>query len=350
MSDVLQLMETIAPAVLWLDEIEKGFAGADDEANRDATMAHLMGQFLIWMGERKSPVFVVATANSISNLPPEMLRRGRFDELFFIDLPNYHERKQIFEIHLAKRGWKAENYDTDELAANTDGFSGAEIEQVVNSAIVDAFDEGKVVTQKDLNDSRDQTVPLSTTMRESIFELREWARTRCRQATSDSRVSQMLDEEKRRGEIMEATTSPSKEKWKELATYGQLKGAVVEYIRVRDNVTFPQIQKDFAEFLNTEGEQGLALRSDPNVVLWVGMSQELCELLSKMIAAKRLYLHAADQRAHDETQTLTRLKRLTEMPEESLKQPGWLPVVLRDLPPDSGSGRFARVARVKLSR
>ncbi len=350
MSDVLRLMETIAPAVLWLDEIEKAFAGADEDINRDSTMAHLMGQFLIWMGERTAPVFVVATANSIANLPPEMLRRGRFDELFFIDLPNFHERKAIFDIHLEKRGWNPENYDTEKLAAKTEEFSGAEIEQIVSAAIVDAFDEGKVVTQKDLLVSREQTVPLSTTMREEIFELREWARTRCRQATSDSRVAQMLDEEKRRGHTIAEAAGPSKEKWRELAQYGQLKGALVEFVHMRDNVTFAQLQAEFADYLETAGEQGLALKSDPNVVLWVGMSQELCELLSKLIAAKRLYLHPAEKHVRESMEPLARLTMLPELPLDPLKHPGWLPVIVRDLPPEMGSGRFARVARMMLSR
>jgi ATP-dependent 26S proteasome regulatory subunit len=350
MNDVLVLMETIAPAVLWLDEIEKGFAGAGDESNRDVTMTRLMGQFLTWMSERQAPVFVVATANSVTNLPPEMLRRGRFDELFFIDLPNFHERKQIFEIHLAKRDWKPSHYNTDELAGATEGFSGAEIEQIVISAILDAFDRGSVLTQKDIHEAREQTVPLSVTVEEPIFELREWARGRCRQATSDSRVVQMLDEEHRRGETMlEGAPSP-KGKWADLAQYGQLKAAIVEYVRSQDNVTFPQLQEDFAEYLETTGEQGLALRSDHNVVLWVGMSRELAEVLSKIIDAKRLYLHPAEEKAYESGQKLARLKLLPELPPTALKQPGWLPVFLRDRPPAAGSGRFGRVTRVKLSR
>lgn len=350
MNDVLRLMETVAPAVLWLDEIEKGFAGAGEESNRDVTMTRLMGQFLTWMSERRAPVFVVATANAVTNLPPEMLRRGRFDELFFIDLPNFHERKQIFEIHLTKRGWKPEHYDTDELAAGTEGFSGAEIEQIVISAILDAFDRGRVLTQSDLHEARDQTVPLSVTAEESIFALREWARGRCRQATSDSRVVQMLDEEHRRGETMPADAPSPKGKWADLAQYGQLKAAIVEYVRSRDKVTFPQLQDDFAEYLPTAGEQGLALRSDHNVVLWVGMSRELAEMLAKMLEAKRLYLHPAEEKAYEPGQQLAKLKLLPELPATPLKQPGWLPVTLRDRPPASGSGRFGRVTRVKLSR
>ena len=195
--DVLRLMETIAPAVLWLDEIEKGFAGVggDGDKSGDATMSRLMGSFLTWMEARKASVFVVATANSVANLPPEMLRRGRFDELFFVDLPNYHERKHIFAIHLAKRGWKPDKYDVSALSQKTEGYSGAEIEQIVNSAMIDAYGQGRVLAQEDLEKSREQSVPLSITMEEKVFELREWASSRCRRATSDSRVTQMLEEE-----------------------------------------------------------------------------------------------------------------------------------------------------------
>src|SRR6185295_11678457 len=142
MRNVLRLMETIAPAVLWLDEVEKGFAGVGgdgDNSGGDATMSRIMGGFLTWMEARKAAVFVVATANSVANLPPEMLRRGRFDELFFVDLPNYHERKHIFAIHLSKRGWKPEKYDLSKLSNKTEGYSGAEIEQIVVSAMIDAY-------------------------------------------------------------------------------------------------------------------------------------------------------------------------------------------------------------------
>ena len=149
--DVLRLMETIAPAVLWLDEIEKGFAGlGEDSQGQDSVMARLFGSFLTWMEGRKQPVFVVATANSVANLPPELLRRGRFDELFFVDLPNYHERLDILGIHLSKRGWKPEKYDLESIANRTEGFSGAELEQIVVSAMIDSFGQGRLLSQEDL--------------------------------------------------------------------------------------------------------------------------------------------------------------------------------------------------------
>jgi len=126
-----------------------------------------------------------------------MLRRGRFDELFFINLPNYHERKDIIDIHLKKRKLDPSKYDINQLANKTEGYSGAEIEQLIISATFEAYTAGRGVTQEDLINSQEMTVPLSVTMEEKIFELREWARTRCRPATPDSRVMQMLEEESR---------------------------------------------------------------------------------------------------------------------------------------------------------
>src|SRR5205823_7071939 len=250
--DVLRLMETIAPAVLWLDEIEKGFAGVggDGDKSGDATMSRLMGSFLTWMEARKASVFVVATANSVANLPPEMLRRGRFDELFFVDLPNFHERKHIFSIHLAKRGWKPDKYDVSALSHKTEGYSGAEIEQIVNSAMIDAYGQGRVLAQEDLEKSREQSVPLSITMEEKVFELREWASSRCRRATSDSRVTQMLEEEQRHAEFLKED-EPAKEPWMELAEHGQLNAALVEYLRANGQAAFPTLQEDFGPFLTT---------------------------------------------------------------------------------------------------
>jgi ATP-dependent 26S proteasome regulatory subunit len=354
MRDVLTLMEMIAPAVLWLDEIEKGFAGTAGEGPKDSTMSRMMGGLLTWMEEHRAPVFVVATANSVQDLPPEMLRRGRFDELFFIDLPNYHERKNVFEIHLAKRGWKPEKYDIAELASRTEGYSGAEIEQIVISAMLEAFDQKRILTDKDLENARENTVPLSVTMEEKIFELREWARSRCRPATPDSRVLQMLEDEQRHSggstAVFEELVSPESGEWVALAEHGQLSTAVVEFVRKKDHVTFPQLQEAFAQYIETSGEQGLALRSDPNVVLWVGMSQELAELISKLIAGKRLYLHQTDAGRYKANGKQLKLTPLESLPEDRIAKPAWLPTCLRDLPPEGGSGRFGRVARMKLSR
>jgi SpoVK/Ycf46/Vps4 family AAA+-type ATPase len=197
MREALRTVENVAPAVLWLDEVEKAFGGVGNEGGGDGTLTRIFGSFLTWLQDQTKPIFVMATANSVTNLPPELLRRGRFDELFFINLPNYHERQQIFEIHLGKRGWKPGNYNIEQLSERTEGYSGAEIEQVVISAMFDAYTNGRKLSQQDLLDSQEQTVPLSVTMEEKIFELREWARTRCRPATPDSRVIRMLEEENR---------------------------------------------------------------------------------------------------------------------------------------------------------
>ena len=196
--EVLRTIETVSPTVLWLDEVEKAFSGVSAEGGGDGTLTRLFGTFLTWLQDHGKAIFTIATANSVTTLPPEMLRRGRFDELFFINLPNYHERKDILRIHLTKRGLKPESYDIDELSDKTEGYSGAELEQVVISAVFDAYTTGRKVTQQDLLNSQEMTVPLSVTMEEKIFELREWARTRCRPATPDSRVMQMLEEESRR--------------------------------------------------------------------------------------------------------------------------------------------------------
>lgn len=196
MREALATLETIAPVVLWLDEVEKAFGGVG-EGGGDGTLTRLFGTFLTWMQDHSKPIFVIATANSVANLPPEMLRRGRFDELFFINLPNYHERKQILEIHLRKRRLDPKYFDIEKLARETEGYSGAELEQVIVSSMFEAYSSGGKLTQTHLDDAREQTVPLSVTMEEKIFELREWARTRCRPATPDSRVMQMLEEESR---------------------------------------------------------------------------------------------------------------------------------------------------------
>ena len=349
MRDVLRLMETIAPAVLWLDEIEKGFAGTTD-AGQNATMKRLFGQFLGWMEDRDAPVFVVATANQIADLPPELLRRGRFDELFFVDLPNWHERKQIFAIHLRKRGWKPEKYDLEALASITEGFSGAEIEQIIISAMLNSYGQGRLLSQEDMEHAREESVPLSVTMEEKIYELREWARPRCRPATYDSRVMQMLDEEERRGALEPENLGGDDREWAALAEHGQFNAAVVEFVRQHDYVIFPQLEQAFAEFLPTDGEVGLALRSDKNVVLWLGLSPEFSEVIAKLITSRRLYVHPAPLERYETAGDSLRLPPIDGLPSDRLKRPSWLPVCLRDLPPEDGAGAFARVARMKLSR
>jgi SpoVK/Ycf46/Vps4 family AAA+-type ATPase len=135
------------------------------------------------MSEKTKPVFMIATANDITALPPEMLRKGRFDEIFFVDLPNEQEREQVFNIHLAKRKRDVKSFGIKALAKATEGFSGAEIEQVVVGALYIAFDAGRDLQQKDLLNEAKQVVPLSVMMREEIDELRTWAELRARPAT-----------------------------------------------------------------------------------------------------------------------------------------------------------------------
>jgi len=181
----LRLAETVSPAVLWLDEIEKGLAGTISSHRSDAgTAARVFGSFLVWLQEKTAPVFVIATSNNINLLPPELLRKGRFDEIFFVDLPSQEEREEIFGIHLAKRNRDPNRFDLASLARETEGFSGAEIEQVIIAALYDAFDDGeREVSGEDLLRAIAATVPLSRTMREQVTALRNWSRTHARQAS-----------------------------------------------------------------------------------------------------------------------------------------------------------------------
>ena len=136
----IAVAESIAPAVLWVDEIDKAFAGSVGSAGTDGgTSARVMSTFLTWLSEKQRPVFVLATANDITQLPPELLRKGRLDEIFFVDLPNPSERRQIFDIHIRKRGRDAGQFELGGLVGAADGFSGAEIEQAIISALYDAF-------------------------------------------------------------------------------------------------------------------------------------------------------------------------------------------------------------------
>ena len=177
---VFQVAEGLAPCVLWIDELEKVFAGSGpDSASADAGVSsRLLAAFLSWMQDRKAPVFVAATCNNVTALPPELIRKGRFDELFFVDLPNHAERKQIFAIQLAKRKRNPADFDLDRGARAADGYSGAEIESVVQTALFAAYSQKQAVTTQALLDALSGTVPLSTTRAEEIEVLRAWARTR----------------------------------------------------------------------------------------------------------------------------------------------------------------------------
>ncbi len=188
----IALAESMAPVVLWVDEIEKAFAGVDGEGG--AAAARLFGNFVTWLQEKTKPVFVIATANNVRALPPELLRKGRFDEIFFVDLPNIHERQTIFEIHLRKRRREPKEFDTWELAEATDKFSGAEIEQAVIDGMFVGFSEDREVSTGDILRSVRDTVPLAVTMDQAIKDLKEWARDRTRPATYDTKRIDFFEE------------------------------------------------------------------------------------------------------------------------------------------------------------
>ena len=166
--------------MFWIDELEKIFAGSGpDSASVDAGVSsRILAAFLSWMQDRKAPVFVAATCNNVSALPPELIRKGRFDELFFVDLPNQAERKQIFAIHLKRRKRNPAEFDLDQVAAAARGYSGAEIEAAVQTALYAAFSSKQTVSTQGLLDALKATVPLSVTRSEEIQELRAWASQR----------------------------------------------------------------------------------------------------------------------------------------------------------------------------
>jgi AAA+ superfamily predicted ATPase len=168
--------ERMSPVVLWVDEIEKAFAQGGSEDG--GVSQRILGSFLGWMQDRQGDVFVVATANDISKLPAELLRKGRFDEIFFVDLPDGPTRSEIFRIHLAARDKSPEDFDLARLASATEGFSGAEIEQVVLSGLYDAFTDGDDLDTDLLLQEAAATRPLSQTMGERVAWLRDWARER----------------------------------------------------------------------------------------------------------------------------------------------------------------------------
>ena len=184
MRRAIQVAESIAPVVLWVDEIDKALAGSRASGSTDSgTGARVLGTFLTWLAEKRSGVFVIATANDIASLPPELLRKGRFDEIFFVDLPNPRERREVFSIHLRKRRRDPSAFDLDRLVVLSEGFSGAEIEQAIVSALFETFGQGRDIGSDDVARALQETVPLSTTMEEKITELREWAKHRTKPAS-----------------------------------------------------------------------------------------------------------------------------------------------------------------------
>ena len=188
---VIQTAEAIAPCCLWIDELEKGFAGSKSSGQTDGgTSARVFGSFLSWMQEKTKPVFVVATANDVSQLPPEMLRKGRFDELFYVDLPDDTEREAIWRIVIRKHRRDPNDNDLRQLSRITEGLTGAEIEAVYLEAMFAAFERSKEPTDLDIASVLNGFVPLSRLMAEQIEGLRRWSCGRARPATSASPISE----------------------------------------------------------------------------------------------------------------------------------------------------------------
>jgi SpoVK/Ycf46/Vps4 family AAA+-type ATPase len=177
--EALRQAEAMSPVVLWIDEIEKGFASAASQSTDGGLSKRLFGELLTWLQEHRAPVFTVATANDIEALPPELLRKGRFDEIFFVDLPGPDARREILRIHLKRKKRAPENFDLHQLVELTEGYSGSEIEQAILSALHDAYATKSDMTTESLARAIAGSPPLSVTMAERIADLREWAQRRC---------------------------------------------------------------------------------------------------------------------------------------------------------------------------
>ncbi len=198
----LEVAEAVAPAVLWLDEVEKGLAGVQSSGRTDSGVtARVFGQFLTWLQEKKAPVFVVATANAVDQLPPEFLRKGRFDEIFFVDLPTAEERADIFRVQLLKRHRNPERFDIPALVSATENFTGAEIEEAVISGLFAAWNDGKrEVTTEDIIGGAKAITPMAIGMAGKIESLRSWAKNAARcangvQEKDAARVSRVIRRE-----------------------------------------------------------------------------------------------------------------------------------------------------------
>jgi len=192
--NALKTAESISPAILFIDELDKAFAGGAGSADSDGgTSSRIFGSFLTWMQEKTSPVFVMATANRVDRLPGEFLRKGRFDEIFFVDLPTAEEREEIYRIHLSKRRRDIDRFDLLQLAKVSEGFSGAEIEQAVIAAMYEAFAQNREFTQLDIIAAVKSTLPLSKTMTEQVSALRDWARQRARPAAASMADYQRME-------------------------------------------------------------------------------------------------------------------------------------------------------------
>ncbi|MCP4676550.1 MAG: AAA family ATPase [Deltaproteobacteria bacterium] len=185
----LRVAEAMAPVVLWIDEIEKGF-----DQGGTGPAARLLGGMVTWLQEKQKEVFVVATANRVRDLPPELPRKGRFDEIFFVDLPNFHERIDILKLHLKKHGRNPDVFSLEALAKKADRFTGSELEQLIISAMYSAFSRKLELTDDDLLRALKETVPLYDTFEQEIKSLREWARRRARPASTDRRKIDLFAE------------------------------------------------------------------------------------------------------------------------------------------------------------
>ena len=192
MRRAIKTAEAVAPSILWLDELEKGFSGTASSGQTDGgTTSRVFGTFITWLQEKQSSVFVVATANNVHALPPELLRKGRFDEIFFVDLPSQLEREDIFRIHLEKKRRDPSTFDLGALTEASQGFSGSEIEQAVISALYDCYEDGRAdLTTERLLRSASEIIPLSYTMKESIDSMRQWSRSRARNASLSERTDE----------------------------------------------------------------------------------------------------------------------------------------------------------------
>jgi|SRR5579883_429580 SpoVK/Ycf46/Vps4 family AAA+-type ATPase len=190
---MIQVAEALAPCILWIDEIDKAFSGLGSKGDAGTT-SRVFGTFITWLAEKTSPVFVVATANDIQALPPEMLRKGRFDEIFFVGLPNQEERKAIFNVHLSRlRPHNLKNYDIDRLAYETPDFSGAEIEQTLIEAMHIGFSQNRDFNIDDILEAASQIIPLARTAVEQIRQLQEWAAAgRARLASKQNPLSDRI--------------------------------------------------------------------------------------------------------------------------------------------------------------
>ncbi|MCK4666121.1 AAA family ATPase [Candidatus Dependentiae bacterium] len=175
----IKTAESISPCIVWIDEIEKALSGVQSSGSTDAgTTSRVFGTFITWLQEKTKPVFVIATANDVTMLPPELMRKGRFDEIFFVDLPTHNERKTIFKIHLDKRERTSAEFDLEKLATVSTGFSGAEIEQVIIASLYEAFYNNTDIDTEIVTKKIKSTVPLSRLMKERIDSLRTWAKGR----------------------------------------------------------------------------------------------------------------------------------------------------------------------------